>query len=66
MSKPNIATKNLSGITELLIAENIQFKKCLSYANQVQDADLKTIIGDMAQCHKDRYDELYQYLNGHQ
>lgn len=66
MSKPKIATKNLSGLSELMIAENVQYKKCLSYANQVADKDLQATLTHMAECHKNRYDGLLEYLEGHQ
>ncbi|MCL1944895.1 MAG: hypothetical protein FWF56_03700 [Firmicutes bacterium] len=66
MSKPNIATKNLSAITELLIAENLQYKKCIAYSSQVQDPDLQATLDHMAECHRNRYDGLLDYLDSHQ
>jgi len=66
MSKPKIATKNLGGLTELMIAENVQYKKCLAYANQVGDKGLQDALVEMAECHKDRYNGLLEYLDDHQ
>jgi hypothetical protein len=62
MSTPTISAKGLTSVTELMTQENLQFKKCLSYANQVVDGELKALLGEMAKCHKERYTALNTFL----
>ena len=41
-------------------------KKAEHYAQTFQNAELKTLAGELANCHKQRYDRLFNYLNSWQ
>ena len=46
--------------------EFIACKKAEHYAQTFQNAELKTLAGELANCHKQRYDRLFNYLNSWQ
>ncbi|MDR3022156.1 MAG: hypothetical protein LBU60_05760 [Clostridiales bacterium] len=64
-TKPSITATNLRSLSELMIAENLQYKKCMAYQSQIEDKALQSIFGDIAHGHKERYDKLFAYLDGH-
>ena len=60
MSK--LTTKSLTMITELLDSEQLAYKKCCAYVHETEDEGLKTLLGELANQHKTRYDSLCQIL----
>lgn len=61
---PNgIQSKSLSLIQDQLTHEFIACKKAERYAETFQNTQLKSLATELANCHKDRYNRLFNYLN---
>ena len=58
----NLTSKELSGIEDELKCEQILVHKCTMYAQQTQDAALKSKLEEIAQKHQAHYDQLYSLL----
>ena len=64
MAQP-ILSKSLSLMEDQMKQEALAVKKCNLYSTYFTDANLKTLSSELAQHHKQRFDELYDYLNSH-
>jgi len=65
MSK-KLAAKNLEVLSELMMIEELAYKKCDIYSKQFEDAALQQQCEDLANNHKSRFNALYSYLNSHE
>ena len=66
MPNGTIQSKSLSILQDQLLHEFIACKKAERYAASFQDSDLKTLANELANCHKARYNRLFDYLNSWQ
>ena len=58
-----LQSKSLSILQDQLTHEFIACKKAERYAETFQNAQLKTLASELANCHKERYNRLFNYLN---
>ncbi|GHV01332.1 hypothetical protein FACS1894211_10830 [Clostridia bacterium] len=65
MPKPKLAAKNLEVLSELMLIEELAYKKCDLYSRSFKDDALQTQCKDLAQNHKARFNALHDYLNSH-
>jgi len=65
MEKPKIKATNLQTITGLLISEQCNYKKAMAYKSQASDPSLIEVLDCVANCHKNRYNQLLDYLDSH-
>ena len=63
--KPKIAAKNLEVLSELMLIEELAYKKCDLYSRVFKDGALQTQCRDLAENHKARFNALHEYLNSH-
>ena len=61
-----IQSKSLSILQDQLTHEFIACKKAERYAESFQDASLKQLASELANCHRVRYNRLFDYLNSWQ
>ncbi|MBQ3168158.1 MAG: hypothetical protein IJB99_00200 [Clostridia bacterium] len=61
-----IQSKSLSILQDQLTHEFIACKKAERYAESFQDAGLKQLASELANCHRARYNRLFDYLNSWQ
>lgn len=61
-----IATKNLQYVTEILLAEQLNYAKLNTYKAEVQDAKLKELLSKLATASDRRYAKVLEYLKSHQ
>ena len=61
-----IQSKSLSILQDQLTHEFIACKKAERYAESFQDAALKQLASELANCHRARYNRLFDYLNSWQ
>lgn len=66
MANKKLAAKNLEVLSELMLIEELAYKKCDIYSKQFKDTALQQQCVDLADNHKARFDALYQYLNSHE
>lgn len=66
MPNGTIQSKSLSILQDQLMHEFIACKKAERYADSFQDAQLKALAGELANCHRARYNRLFSYLNSWQ
>lgn len=59
---PNITTKSLSKLGELLDSENLAYKKCCNYVGDIEDEHLKANVGRYANNCKHRFETIFNYL----
>ncbi len=64
MPKP-ISGKSLTLMQDHMTQETLAVKKGNLYASYFADAKLKTLATELAQHHKQCFDELLDYLNKH-
>ena len=64
-SQPQIESKNLTILEDQLNYEALAQKKSEVYANYFTDPSLKTMANQIAQHHKQNFDNLFNYLNSH-
>ena len=65
-AKPKkIAAKNLEVLSELMMIEELAYKKCDLYSRVFKDAALQTQCKDLAANHKARFNAMHEYLNSH-
>ena len=60
-----IAAKSLTILGDQMQHEYIACKKAEFYAGQFSDSQLKTIAGQLASDHRQRFNRLYNYLSSH-
>lgn len=61
-----IQSKSLSILQDQLTHEFIACKKAERYAESFQDVALKQLASELANCHRARYNRLFDYLNSWQ
>ena len=66
MNKPQIESKNLTILEDQLNHEALAYKKSEVYSNYFTDPSLKTMSNQIAQHHRQNFDNLLNYLNSHQ
>jgi len=64
-SKPQIESKNLMILEDQLNHEALAAKKSETYAEYFQDAQLKQTAENIAQHHRDNFNNLLSYLETH-
>ena len=64
-TKPKLAAKNLEVLSELMLIEELAYKKCDLYSKQFKDSALQSQCTELANNHKARFTSLYNYLNSH-
>jgi hypothetical protein len=57
-----MSPKELSYIQDALSHEKHMKTKCADYANQIQDAELKSFINQLVNTHQQMFDQFYQLL----
>lgn len=60
-----IPAKSLTILEDQMQHEFLACKKAEDYAQAFQNPTLKTLAGNLATCHRQRYNRLFDYLNGH-
>ena len=63
---PKLDAKNLTYLDDALTYEALACKKCEQYANNLTDPAPKNLVTQLAQHHRQNYDNLLNYLNSHQ
>jgi len=66
MPKPQITAKNLEVLSELMIVEELAYKKCAMYANSLKDPELQSTCRTIAENHRNRFQNMLDYLNSHE
>ena len=61
-----IQSKGLTILEDQMHQEFLAFKKAKSYASAFENPKLKGLASSLAQQHMERYNRLFDYLNGHQ
>ncbi len=61
-----IESKNLTIIEDQMNHEALAYKKSEVYANYFTDMGMKNLAGQLAQHHKQNFDNLLNYLESHQ
>lgn len=64
--QPQIESKNLMILEDQMNHEALALKKCELYAQYFTDVNLKNSVNQIAQHHKQHFENLLQYLNTHQ
>ena len=60
---PNLTTKELTALEDLLGAEQVMVKKYRTMASQCTDNQLKSSYENIANRHQQHYDTLANHLN---
>ncbi len=60
-----IQTKSLTILEDQLQHEFLACKKAKQYAASFDNPALKNLANTMADCHRERFDRLFNYLNSH-
>ena len=60
-----IQTKSLTILEDQLQHEFLACKKAKQYAASFDNQTLKNLANTMADCHRERFDRLFNYLNSH-
>lgn len=63
---PQLESKNLTILEDQLNHEALAYKKCDQYSQYFVDQNLKNISQQIAQHHKQHFDNLLNYLHSHQ
>lgn len=66
MANKKLAAKNLEVLSELMMIEELAYKKCDVYSGQFKDTALQQQCIDLADNHRARFGALYKYLNSHE
>lgn len=61
-----LSTKDLSILEDQLNHEALANQKAAAYAESIKDPQLKALANTLAAHHKQRYETMYNYLNGQQ
>ena len=64
--RPQIESKNLTILEDQLNYEALAYKKSDVYSNYFTDPSLKTMANQIAQHHRQNFNNLLNYLNSHQ
>ena len=57
--------KDLNILKDQLGCEELAYKKCLLYSQQIGDQQLKGFVNQLASQHKQNYNTMQQYLSTH-
>lgn len=60
---PKLSQKELLAIKDQLEAEKLVINKLEQYETELEDPELKNIVGEMAKTHKGHYNILVKNLN---
>lgn len=60
-----LEAKSLTILEDQMNSEFLACKKAEHYASTFEDAQLKNLASQVAACHRQRYDRLFNYLNSH-
>lgn len=60
-----IQTKSLTILEDQLQHEFLACKKAEHYAQTLENPTLRSLVCDIAQQHRQRFDRLFDYLNSH-
>ena len=60
-----IQTKSLTILEDQLQHEFLACKKAKQYAASLDNPALKNLANTIADCHRERFDRLFNYLNSH-
>ncbi|MDR3318891.1 MAG: hypothetical protein LBS99_05570 [Clostridiales bacterium] len=66
MAKPQITSKNLEVLSELMLMEELAYKKCANYASALKDPQLQSACRTIAENHRARFSSMFDYLNSHE
>jgi len=66
MAKPKLTAKNLEILSELMLVEELAYKKCSIYAKSLKDPLLQNECTTIAENHRSRFTALFDYLNSHE
>ncbi len=64
--KAQITAKNLEILSELMLIEELAYKKCETYASMFSDKELGNTCKTLAKNHRARFTSLFDYLNNHE
>lgn len=65
MNETAIQSKSLTILEDQMQHEFLACKKAEHYACTFEDAQLSNLASQVAACHRQRYDRLFNYLNSH-
>lgn len=65
MNGTKIQSKSLTILEDQMNHEFLACKKAEHYASTFEDAQLSELSRQIAACHRQRYDRLFNYLNTH-
>ncbi len=65
MSSTAIQAKSLTILEDQMQHELLACKKARQYAGSFDNPALKNLAQTMADCHRERFDRLFDYLNSH-
>ena len=65
MNQPKMTAKNLELLKEQLGAEELAYRKAVSFEGTFTDPALKNLAHETAQHHKQHFDALTNYLCSH-
>lgn len=66
MTKPELQAKNLTILEDQLNHEALANKKCDVFSNMFTDPTIKNTVHEIAQHHRQHFENLLQYLQSHQ
>ncbi len=64
-NKTELDSKNLTILEDQLKHEALGNRKCDVYSNLFTDANIKNVVMQIAQHHRQRFENLLQYLESH-
>lgn len=64
-AQKEISSKDLEILSELMLMEDLTYKKHMAYAKQLKDEQLKDACMTLAENCKARFTALNNYLNAH-
>ena len=65
MNAATLQAKNLTILEDQMQHEFLACKKAEHYATAFEDVQLGNLARQIADCHRQRYDRLFSYLNSH-
>ena len=65
MNETTLQSKSLTILEDQMQHEFIACKKAEHYASTFEDKQLGDLANQLAACHRQRYDRLFNYLNSH-
>ncbi|HEY8423185.1 MAG TPA: hypothetical protein VIL23_00270 [Clostridia bacterium] len=65
MANKKLTTKDLEALSELMLLEDLAYKKANEYKSKFKDQELKDQCEALAQSHKNKFTRLNDYLSSH-